>query len=491
MKTKEIFFQKAVESIVFNKHLRPVAARQLDNYMLNKFSKNNDLTSYEERMSRYSFYSSILNIAKMNLDKGYYSKTGTKKLIRSLSGGKLVTKAEDKIGDIQIEYKIKYGEYPPGFIVLAPSQRCNLQCTGCYAGSTNRTVSTLPYSIVDRIIGDVHDVFGRKFVVITGGEPFIYKSDGKTLLDIFEKYNDVFFLVYTNGTLITPSIAQRLSELGNVSPAISVEGYEQETDERRGKGVYNKIMKAMENLRNAGVPFGISVTATSKNYELLLTEEFYDYYFEEMGVSYMWQFQFMPIGRGKETFDLVVSPEKRVELYRVWEKVLTEKKYPVADFWNSGIISNGCIAYGKHNGYIYIDWNGNITPCAFVPYYVDNIYDLYKEGKNLAHATLSVFMKNGRKWQQYHEKTRKNHLMPCSIRDHYKNFRENIITDNAKPEDKQAEEALKDHDYFNTMIRYDNELELLTERITKKDNRILYDDRKLKSNRINLEYKKL
>ncbi|MCK4408365.1 MAG: radical SAM protein, partial [Bacteroidales bacterium] len=434
MKTKEKIFQKAVESIIFNKHLRPVAARQLDNYMFNKFSKDVGSASYEERLKRYQFYSAILNVAEKNLEKGYYSKTGTKKLIHSLSGGKLVTKAGDKIGKIQIDYKLKYGEYPPGFVVLAPSQRCNLQCTGCYAGSTNRTVSTLPYSVVDRIIGDVHDVFGRKFVVISGGEPFVYKSDGKTLLDIFEKYNDVFFLVYTNGTLITPSIAQRLSELGNVTPAISVEGYEQETDERRGKGVYNKIMKAMENLRKAGVPFGISVTATSKNYELLLTDEFYNHYFEEMGVSYMWQFQLMPIGRGKETFDLVVSPKKRLELYKIWIKVLTEKKYPVADFWNSGVISNGCIAYGGNCGYIYIDWNGNITPCVFVPYYVDNIYDLYKEGKNLAHATLSVFMKNGRKWQNYHEKTRKNHLMPCSIRDHYKNFRENIITDKTKPE---------------------------------------------------------
>jgi MoaA/NifB/PqqE/SkfB family radical SAM enzyme len=283
----------------------------------------------------------------------------------------------------------------------------------------------------------------------------------------------VFFLVYTNGTLITPSIAQRLSELGNVTPAISVEGYKQETDERRGKGVYNKIMEVMENLRAAGVPFGISVTATSKNYELLLTEKFYDYYFEELGVSYMWQFQFMPIGRGKETFDLVISPKKRVELYKVWGKVLTEKKYPVADFWNSGVISNGCIAYGKQNGYIYIDWNGNITPCVFVPYYVDNVYDLYKEGKNLAHATLSVFMKNGRKWQFDHEKSSKNHLMPCSIRDHYKNFRENILTDNAKPEDQQAAEALKDAIYLQSMINYDEELTKLTNNINEDEYRDL------------------
>jgi MoaA/NifB/PqqE/SkfB family radical SAM enzyme len=465
MKSKEMIFQKAVEIIISNNHLRPIAARQLDNYMFNKFSKDVGFASYEERIKRYQFYSSLLNIAEKNLAKGYYSKTGIKKMIRSITGSKFIMKAKDKIGKIQNEYKSKYGEYPPGFIVLAPSQKCNLQCTGCYAGSTNHTVSTLPYSVVDRIIRDVHDVYGRKFVVISGGEPFIYKSDGKTLLDIFAKYKDVFFLVYTNGTLITPSIAQRLSELGNVTPAISVEGYEQETDERRGKGVYNKITEAMENLRTAGVPFGISVTATSKNYELLLNEKFYDYYFEELGVSYMWQFQFMPIGRGKETFDLVVSPKKRVELYKVWKKVLTEKKYPVADFWNSGVISNGCIAYGKQNGYIYIDWNGNITPCVFVPYYVDNVYDLYKEGKNLAHATLSEFMKNGRKWQFDHEKSRKNHLMPCSIRDHYKNFRENIITDNAKPEDQQAAEALKDAIYLQAMINYDEELTKLTENI--------------------------
>ena len=88
--------------------------------------------------------------------------------------------------------------------------------------------------------------------------------------------------------------------------------------------------------------------------------------------------------------------------------------------------------------------------------------DLYKEGKNIAHATLSELMKNGRKWQQKHEETRKNHLMPCSIRDHYKNFRENILTDNAKPEDIQAAEAIKDTMYFQSMVNYDEELTELT-----------------------------
>jgi len=310
---------------------------------------------------------------------------------------------------------------------------------------------------------------GSKFIVISGGEPFMYRSNGKTLFNIFEKYNDVFFLIYTNGTLITPDVADRLAKLGNVTPAVSVEGFEEDTDNRRGKGVHEKILASFENLRKTGVPFGISVTATSKNVNVLLSEKFYDYYFDELGASYMWQFQIMPIGRIKETFDRVVNPTDRVKLYRMWEKLLSEKKYPVADFWNSGVLSGGCIAYGRWNGYLYIDWNGNIMPCVFVPYYVDNIIDLYKKEKTLGDAILTDFMKNGQKWQHEYLKCHKNGLMPCSIRDHYDNFRKNILTESAIGENIEAEEILHSSEYFEFMKKYDKELKLLTDKIWKNE----------------------
>lgn len=70
----------------------------------------------------------------------------------------------------------------------------------------------------------------------------------------------------------------------------------------RGEGVYKKIREALANLREAGVPFGIQVTATSKNYEILLTDEFYKYYFEEMGATHMWQYQLMPDALQSEFF---------------------------------------------------------------------------------------------------------------------------------------------------------------------------------------------
>jgi MoaA/NifB/PqqE/SkfB family radical SAM enzyme len=297
----------------------------------------------------------------------------------------------------------------------------------------------------------------------------MYKADGKTMFDIFEEFNDTFFLVYTNSTLITEAVAEKLAKLGNVTPAISVEGWEEQTDERRGKGVYNKIMTAMSNLRKAGVPFGISVTSTSKNFDILMKDDFYDHFFNELGASYMWQFQLMPIGKGAEAVDLMIKPEQRVKLFEKWSYLLNEKKYPIADFWNSASLSSGCIAYGRFGGYLYIDWNGNIMPCVFVPYYVDNIKDIYAQGKNLGDAIQSKMFKNGRAWQKKYRfddlENRGNGMMPCSIRDHYENFKYNILTPDVKGEDEEAEAVLKDPLYEEMMKNFDRELQELTQKM--------------------------
>jgi len=466
MKT-EVIPSKLIK-MVNHKHLRKILTKKIDDYVYESIVGDDSEDLHPVRLKRYQFLSAMLHCVIRSMDKGYISKQVVRKIIDVFVENNLVRGDQSYERAIE-KFEEKYGELPPTFIVFSPTQKCNLNCIGCYAASTASTAATMPYSFVDRIVADVHDSFGSRFITISGGEPFMYKSEDKTLLDIYQKYNDMFFLVYTNGTLINDQVAQRLAESANVTPAISVEGFEKETDQRRGSGTYKKILKAFECLRQAGVPFGISVTATSKNVDILLKDEFYDFYFNEQGACYMWQFQLMPIGRGKDELDLMVNPEKRVRLYRKWEELLSEKKYCLADFWNSGVLSRGCIAYGRSGGYFYIDWNGNVTPCAFIPYYVDNIYDLYNNGKTLSDALFSDFMKNGRKWQKEYGldnwKEPKNWLMPCSIRDHYEIFRNSVLPKDAKPEDDNAREALKSDEYFEVLKRYDEELEDLTEKI--------------------------
>jgi MoaA/NifB/PqqE/SkfB family radical SAM enzyme len=468
---KNFIFSNVLRELVNYKASRNYLLKKLDSYLYNSIVEKDDRNLKEVQEKKYHFMNSMLRSSVRNIEKGYFSKEVFKKLVQVLVENSFLN--GQTYSDKLEQFKQHYGEYPPNFIVLSPTQKCNLNCTGCYASSNAHTKPTLSYDMVDRIIHDARNKFHSRFVTISGGEPFMYKSQGKTLMDIFEKYNDMFFLVYTNGTLISPEIAERMSKAGNVTPAISVEGFEKETDERRGKGTHQKILQAFENLRNAGVPIGISVTATSKNEDILMEDEFYDYYFNELGATYMWEFQLMPMGRSNQAFDLMVSPEKRVKLYRKWEELIENKKYCVADFWNSGVLVNGCIAYGRRGGYFYIDWNGNIMPCVFVPYYVDNVYDLYNNGKNLVDALFSTFMKNGRQWiynyGQASPENPNNWLMPCSIRDHYANFRENILPDHAKGETKEAEESLKDPNYYKTLVEYDKRLEELTEDIWEKE----------------------
>jgi MoaA/NifB/PqqE/SkfB family radical SAM enzyme len=451
-----------------HKHLRKLLTKKVDRYIYDGIISDDSDDLKEVQLKRYQFLSAMLHCVMRSMDKGFVSGETIKKIIDVLVVKNLIC-SDDSYAQAVERFKKKYGEEPPSFIVFSPTQRCNLKCIGCYAASASDTGATIPYTITDRIVSEVHDLFGSRFITISGGEPFLYRSEGKTLLDIFQKYNDMFFLVYTNGTFIDENIAAELAKSANATPAISVEGFEKETDERRGPGTFKKILKAFEQLQRVGVPFGISVTATSKNVDVLLTDEFYDFYFEQQGACYMWQFQLMPIGRGKDELDLMVKPEQRVQLYRKWEKLLAEKRYCMADFWNSGVLSRGCIAYGRGGGYFYIDWHGNITPCAFIPYYVDNVYDLYENGKTLSDALFSDFMKNGRKWQREYglENWKKPHnwLMPCSIRDHYEVFRNSVLTKQAKPENGDAKEALESNDYFKVLKAYDEQMRQLTEKI--------------------------
>ena len=468
-KSKEEAVKLLLKAIVSNDRARKTLTKKFENWLHNKLLKDNKFGRPEAvQEDKFLILKALLRCAERNIERGYFSKDFARRTIDTLVKGAFMHGAKDAT----MAYEEKYGYGPPSFLVLSPTKACNLHCLGCYASSDPHSSEKLPFDVARRILKEGHDLLGIRFIVISGGEPLMYRDSGKGLLDLVEEFNDMFFLMFTNGTLISKHTARRMAKLGNITPAISVEGYELETDLRRGKGVFKKILRAFENLREAGVPFGISVTATRSNVNVLLTDEFYDYYFIEQGASYMWMFQYMPIGRDI-SLNLMPTPEERMKLYWQWRKMLEEREYFVADFWNSGVVSNGCIAYGRPGGYFYIDWNGNVTPCVFVPYYKDNIIEIYRRGGTLIDALMSDFMKKGREWQfnyAYFKPASEmgNLLMPCSIRDHYLNFKRIALETGAKPEDEAAAAAIKDENYEKGMARYDEELRKLTEDIWKK-----------------------
>ncbi len=465
---KETILKKSMSAAIGSKklrsHLKKVVIREARKRL--KEHPRDTLDAFIEKW--YQWYTALFDRVCVNLERKIIKKEVLLKAVSSLTGGKFVVNRSKRLNGTQETYKQKFGSYPPMYITLSPTQVCNLNCLGCYSSSDEKTMSHLPYEMLERILNDIHDNMANRFVTISGGEPFMYRDRDKTIFDLFAQFKNRYFLVYTNGTLLNEKNCEKLAELGNVTPAISIEGWKEQTDERRGIGTHNKLLKNIENLKEFGVPFGISSTITTRNVEVFLNTEIYDYLFEELGATYLWMFQLMPIGRAQDTLPLLINSKQRFDLYRIWEKMLTDRKYCIADFWNSAAIVEGCIAYGRWNGYFYIDWDGKIMPCVFVPFYEETVYDIYKSGRTLGDAMQAPLFKNGREWQKsygYCNPDKENILMPCSIRDHFKYFKDNILSEKAKPENEQAEQILKNQAIEETLIRLEEDLEQLTNRI--------------------------
>ncbi|MDZ7262122.1 MAG: radical SAM protein [candidate division KSB1 bacterium] len=441
--------------------LRKVALKKAEQSLYNYFVIiNEDGAPRRCQEDKFQVVSNMFRSIDRALASGRISQPVRRALLKILVGNVLMGEKIRRAPFIE-----KYGFVPPGFVTISPAKQCNLHCEGCYAGSTTTKVN-LDYDIVNRIVNETRESWGSHFTVISGGEPLMWRSKDKGIMDLYEENPDTFFMMYTNATLIDEKMAARMAQIGNITPAISVEGFEQETDRRRGKGVFKRIIKAMENLRNAGVPFGISATATRENAELLVSDQFMDFYFEEQGAIYGWIFHYMPIGRSY-TLDRMITPEQRLMMYEREQYLVNERKIFLADFWNSGPVATGCIAGARPGGYFYIDWNGNVTPCVFFPYSTHNIIEVYNSGRSLNTIIASPFFEAIRKWQRGYGYGQppdqvQNQIVPCAIRDHYRLAHGVVKHFAAKPIDEDAAEAIKDEQYFQELVVYGEKVDELT-----------------------------
>jgi len=268
------------------------------------------------------------------------------------------------------------GLMAPDTYVVEPTNRCNLNCSGCYANSI-RQGSDLPYSVLEKIDDEMREM-GTTLTTISGGEPFIAERKERAITRLaehcLEKGNRGGFLVYTNGTLIDKEIARRLGDLGNIWPAISIEGFAESTKKRRGDDIIDKIKRAKDFLNEQGVMYGFSATATNLNAEEIASDRFFQERIDD-GDSFGWIFIYQPIGRGVNA-DLMVTGEQR---YKIGKKVMEmqiEKENPLflGDFWNYGPFVEGCIAGGKC--YFHIMASGVISPCVFSPFGVANLNEI-------------------------------------------------------------------------------------------------------------------
>ena len=137
----------------------------------------------------------------------------------------------------------------------------------------------------------------------------------KDIVKLAEKHNKCMFYAFTNGTLIDEEFCKDMQRLGNISLALSVEGFEEVNDSRRGSGCFEKVMHAMDLLKEHGLIFGTSICYTSKNYKTVTSDEFLDMLIDK-GVRYAWYFHYMPVGNEAAT-DLLLTPDEQEAVYNM------------------------------------------------------------------------------------------------------------------------------------------------------------------------------
>lgn len=446
--------QKAKARDVFKKRAEQAAYDYL-------IALNEDKRPLAVQREKLKIMMNLMETAFQRIEQGLYSRSVIQKGI-NLFVMQMLFDPKGEAKKAADDFMSRFGRRPPGFLVIGPTQRCNLNCKGCYAKSHDHTASTIPYSVLDRIIREKTELWGSHYTTWVGGEPTVYESEGKDLFDLAEEHPDNMFLMFTNGVRIDEKLARRLADLGNVVPQVSVEGFEKETDDRRGKGVYQKILRAFACMRDEGVPFGIAVTPMRHNAELLTSDAFIDFYFHEQKATLAWVFQYMPIGRDY-SLDLMLTPEQRLRLLDREREILWEEGVFYVDFWNSGPIGSGCIAAGRPDGYLYVDWNGWVMPCPYYQFSPVNVYDVYENGGDLNTVYDQPFFEAIRQWQDAYGYSREgaetgNWLRPCPIRDHHEIALQDIERYQAIPQDKETAVWLADDKLHEGLIRFDQAL---------------------------------
>ncbi|MGB9857768.1 MAG: radical SAM protein [Dictyoglomaceae bacterium] len=302
----------------------------------------------------------------------------------------------------------------PYTILISPTMRCNLRCVGCYAGNYSRD-DDLPPEIVEKIIKEGEDI-GCFFYTILGGEPFVYPK----LLDIVNRHPHSVFQIFTNATLVNEKTIEKFWKSKNVVLVLSIEGDEEETDKRRGKGVFSKVVEVMDMLKKEGIPFGYSITLTRNNFDAVTRPEFYQW-LSDKGAFFGWTFLYMPVGRDDDP-SLMPTPDQRAEYGKFIRQIRGKLPIYPMDFWNDAPYVGGCIAGGRR--YIHINHKGEVEPCIFAHFAVDNIKE-----KSLIEALNSPFFREIRARQPFHE----NLLLPCMIIDSPWILREIVAKTGAHP----------------------------------------------------------
>lgn len=265
------------------------------------------------------------------------------------------------------QYRSHYeqqGKHIPAFLISSITHTCNLFCTGCYArGNGNcHDENKKPMLSAEawlNLFNQAKDL-GIMFNLLAGGEPLMRYE----IIEAASHVHEVIFPIFTNGTLIDEKYIKLFNQKRNLFPIISIEGSQESTDERRGNGVYKKILKVITTLSTHKILFGVSVTVTTENLKEVTDKKFIET-LQQLGCRAVLFIEYVPVD--PSTQQLAFTEKERLCLEHSQNQLRDE--YPSILFLSFPGDENkmgGCLAAGR--GFFHINCYGDAEACPFSPY---------------------------------------------------------------------------------------------------------------------------
>ena len=276
-------------------------------------------------------------------------------------------------------------------VVWNLTRTCNLKCVHCYTNSEACTYDgELTTAQAKDVLVDLA-AFEVPAVLFSGGEPLV-RPDLFELAE-FARSMQLHVVASTNGTLITPAVAQRFKDLEFAYVGISLDSVLPAVhDEFRGmKGAFERTMRGFRNCVEAQQKVGLRLTLTRHTAENL--DGLFDF-IERENIDRACFYHLCPAGRGKDLTALTpeqsrqavdtiitrtgdfIARGKRIEVLTVdnacdgpylYLRMLKEN-HPRARQVLDMITWNGGARYSSGVGIANIDFYGNVHADQFSMY---------------------------------------------------------------------------------------------------------------------------
>ncbi len=261
--------------------------------------------------------------------------------------------------------KVKRGE-SIAILQFQYNYKCNFRCEHCSVKGFQGKNDKRSFTIEDvKELSRQADEMGLAHIVITGGEPLVFKDLDELVKAIDPK--KFYITSDSNGWLLDDEKAKHLKSIGIDKIQLSLDSLDAEEHDafRNAKGSHARAMKAIDAAKNAGLNIILSTVVTKQR---IRTQEFIDYLefakSKDVGTFVTYA---KPVGAWEGHFECLVDKDDMEYMRGL------EKKYNVFTHLTPSYgMDLGCIAVKRM---VSITQYGDVMPCPYIHVTLGNFFE--------------------------------------------------------------------------------------------------------------------